>query len=117
MTDHSDCFRQTTRPVSDKNVCIPPIRPTESNDSSCNLSASWIDVDTTTSENDNGHIDPHASFESNENLPRGDLPIIVDDGYFGDSFRIPVDEQQQLETQQKEFENPQLRVSKPSSKI
>ena len=107
MTDHSDCFRQTTRPVSDKNVCIPPIRPTESNDSSCNLSASWIDVDTTTSENDTGHIDPHASFESNENLPRGDLPIIVDDGYFGDSFRIPVDEQQQLETQQKEFENPE----------
>ncbi len=104
MADHSDCFRQTTKPAFDKNVYIPPIRSTESNDSSCNLSASWIDVDTTTSENNDGHSDHQTSFESSENLHRGDLPVIVDDGYFGDSFRIPVDEQQQLKHQQKEFE-------------
>mmetsp|Transcript_20104 Transcript_20104/g.50006 ORF Transcript_20104/g.50006 Transcript_20104/m.50006 type:complete len:923 (+) Transcript_20104:277-3045(+) len=91
MADRSNCFRQVTRPTVDRNdniYSIPSIQPAGSNDSSCNLSVSWIDIDTTTSETNDDNIDSHASFETNEGFIRGGMPIVVDDVYFGDSGKL-----------------------------
>jgi hypothetical protein len=90
MAESGQSFRPATCPADQKS-CNHPILSTESNDrSSCNLSTSWIDVESTnTTEHEyedetgggggchNNAIDSH----DDENL-RGDLSIVVDDLHF-----------------------------------
>ncbi len=85
MADHSGCFRTDIDGQSKSRSIQPPIQPAASNDSSCNLSVSWIDIQTTTSEKPDDNIDSHVSFESNEGFIPGGIPIVVDDRHFGDS--------------------------------
>ena len=98
MADSGQSFRPVTYPA-DKKTYIPPILPTESNDdSSCNLSTSWIDVESTntteyehdheyeTGGGDGCHNNNTIDSYDDENI-RGDLSIVVDDLHFADGER------------------------------
>ena len=94
MADHNPCFRPARKPTVDENQgnsCMPHIvGQTESNDSSFNLSVSWIDVESTPSKEHDGRIDSQATFDSKEELVKGSLDIIVDDRHSGDPLQITV---------------------------